>query len=989
MTGLIALSADLRGQKYSFIQYNTNDGLAQSQVKHLFQDSKGYIWCGTITGASRFDGRSFRNYSIQHGLIGSQVSCITELRSGIIVLGTPGGISLVDNEEVKSIPFPTEFKDATVNDLVEDQEGKLWIGTNFGMLESDLEICDEVDSKHPAFGHNVKRILFEDANNWTLVTRDGVVRLEGAVTTEVYNSGGEVALFDAEYDSLGTLWVACNNPGLMGFRDDGFVEYGTNNNLISSSVSEVMVDRYGGLWLSTLHGISRINDGIVRSYGLSSGLPAEKVNMTLEDSEGNIWIATDGKGLVKFTGENFEIFTTNDGLCSNGIMSITEDTLGSLWFASHDNGVCQGLNDENVSYNLDKFTENNRRFWTSLTDSRGQVWLGSSNGLVLYSDGEFHDFAQASLHSRKVLSLFEDRSNQLWIGTASGINVIRDLSNPIIETVDGAPKVRVRCVKQDQDGTLWMATRSGVWNFDGQEFNHFSEAEGLSENKTYCLDLDDHGRLWVGTGYGVSIYDGNEWKEFLIPGTSDANHINFLKCIDSFMWVGTNGGLYRFESREDLWSEEPGYDHFSLQDGLANLETNLNSVFQDSKNNLWFGTADGLVRIDLKKGVKSPSNYQPRIHFTGVDVNLERAQWSDYGLEAANSSSVPANLELPYKDNSMTFHFNGISMSYPNDVRYQFMLEGLDTEWQPVTKAELAHYSNLPFNEYRFRVRAIGKAGTLGDMMTFSFIVLPPFWMTWWFISLCIVLFSSATWLVFRRRKQALLVEMAKEKFENRSKMLALEQQTLNSSLNRHFIFNALNSIQYYINRKDRLSANKYLSAFARLIRMNLDSSQTNLTTLREEIERLELYLGLEHMRFRDKFEYSINVEDDVDLDSVKVPSMLLQPFLENSIWHGILPMDKSGTILVNIARSNGSIELTIKDNGIGIETSLRKKQEAGNHISKGMQITSGRIELIKKITSENVELRGPYEIRDEKNLVSGTEVMIILPETFHEIYPN
>ena len=155
--------------------------------------------------------------------------------------------------------------------------------------------------------------------------------------------------------------------------------------------------------------------------------------------------------------------------------------------------------------------------------------------------------------------------------------------------------------------------------------------------------------------------------------------------------------------------------------------------------------------------------------------------------------------------------------------------------------------------------------------------------------------------------------------------MLALEQQSLNSSMNRHFIFNALNSIQYYINRQDRLAANRYLSDFAKLIRKNLDSSQDNLTSLRDEIERLELYLKLEHMRFKDKFEYKINIDPALNLDQIKVPAMLVQPFLENSIWHGLLPRESQGYVQIDIISRNKHVEFMITDNGVGIDNSLKK----------------------------------------------------------------
>jgi sensor histidine kinase YesM len=243
-------------------------------------------------------------------------------------------------------------------------------------------------------------------------------------------------------------------------------------------------------------------------------------------------------------------------------------------------------------------------------------------------------------------------------------------------------------------------------------------------------------------------------------------------------------------------------------------------------------------------------------------------------------------------------------------------------------------------------------------------------------------------WLIYNRSR-ILKERRDKENYQLKSRLLALEQQTLNSSMNRHFIFNALNSIQYYINRQDRLAANKYLSDFAKLIRKNLDSSQDNLTTLSDEIERLEIYLRLEHMRFKDKFEYVVEVDPMLSRDKIKVPAMLVQPFLENSIWHGLLPKSDGevGRLIVRFMLVQGHVELEIVDNGIGIENSLKQKTGADSHISKGMEITQSRIDLIKKTTGKTIELIGPHDIKGENGVSKGTIVKIKLSEDFHELF--
>ena len=221
------------------------------------------------------------------------------------------------------------------------------------------------------------------------------------------------------------------------------------------------------------------------------------------------------------------------------------------------------------------------------------------------------------------------------------------------------------------------------------------------------------------------------------------------------------------------------------------------------------------------------------------------------------------------------------------------------------------------------------------------------------------------------------------EKLEYQSKLLSLEQQNLNASMNRHFIFNALNSIQYFINRNDRLQANKYLSRFAKLIRKNLDcaSAKNNLTTLEEEIERIQLYVELEKMRFDNCFQFEVSIAEDVDVESVLIPAMLFQPFIENAIWHGLLPNEDDGLIKLNISYINETLCLKISDNGIGIdESTLRKEKSENLHKSQGMRITSDRIQILRKLADDNIRLIGPENIRDADGNNQGTRVVIYLP---------
>jgi hypothetical protein len=374
---------------------------------------------------------------------------------------------------------------------------------------------------------------------------------------------------------------------------------------------------------------------------------------------------------------------------------------------------------------------------------------------------------------------------------------------------------------------------------------------------------------------------------------------------------------------------------------------------------------------------------EPQTHITGVRLFLQPTDWTKYSSSIDSSSGLPVDLTVGHKKNYFTFDYIGISLTNPGAVRYKFMLEGFDQDWSPPTDATFATYSNLPYGKYLFKVMACNKNNQWNKVpVTFSFEITPPFWMTWWFYLLCFVFLTCLVWVVYRSRVAVLKRKHATQQLEFKSKLLALEQQTLNASMNRHFIFNALNSIQYYINKQDKLSANKYLTSFAKLIRKNLDSSQSNLVPLSEEMERLKLYLDLEHMRFENKFEYQVNIDENVDTETIEIPPMLLQPYVENSIWHGILPLEKPGLIKIEVKQnSENTILFIIEDNGIGIETSMSNKDKHGQlHISRGMEITSGRIDLLRTMTSSKISIKGPFDVKNDLNATTGTRVEITLP---------
>ncbi len=685
---------------------------------------------------------------------------------------------------------------------------------------------------------------------------------------------------------------------------------------------------------------------------------------------------------MKYTGDMFVSFTEKDGLCSDLIMSFTESSTGDMWFSTYGNGICSLSKSGNSSFGTDQGLSNNT-VWSSLRSSTGDLYFGTSDGVSILHAGQIRKLrVEDGLVGSRITAMIEDDKGGVWFGAREGVS--RYYKDSLVNyTQDkGGPGKYVRDMLLQPNGSIWFATGTGVHIYSDGHFKPLGQNSSLSDPTVVTMALDPERGVWLGTANGINYFDGQE-MHVLKPGTDhSANAINSLVVDDSqTLWAGTNKGLFALNIHEFKNEGVKKFEHFAEQDGFQSLEFNQNAAYKDKNGLLWFGTTAGAVRYDPAKRISREGISAPSIHISGIRLFMENKDLSQWSDSIDRATGLPIGLQLKHTNNYLTFDFTGISHSAPHAILYRYMLNGFDEEALPLTRANFTTYSNLPHGEYEFEVEAINKWGVPSTQKTtFSFRINPPFWLTWWFYALCSVAAIVSIIFVFRWRNKVTERKIQTERLKDRTKMLTLEQQSLNASMNRHFIFNALNSIQYYINRQDKLAANMYLSRFAKLIRKNLDSSQSELTSLSEELERLELYLELEYMRFKDKFNYEINMDPTLDMEMIKVPAMILQPYVENSIWHGILPMNEPGRITIDVSASNGAFILSIEDNGIGIDTSLKNK--AGNktaYMSKGMRINEGRLELLRKLTKRNIEIKGPYQLEDEKGDPTGTRVEIVM----------
>jgi ligand-binding sensor domain-containing protein/signal transduction histidine kinase len=956
-------------QKYAFLSYSTEEGLPQTQVTSICQDDDGYLWVGTLGGLAKFNGQEFESFSPNDGILNNRIQTLY-YDSDILWIGHDGGISFKENNVIRKIEFTGTEKSRYVSEIIRFKD-KIIVCTNGGGLYQVVKNKFVAIQLPSSEDNRFIRAATVSGNYLYLATRAGIIK-----TTDlrkfVYETGVERgAYFGVEANQDHLYFIS---------REQGIYHKNLKTNQITHTPKREecrfytggYIDRQGLLWIYSTESVIIVKGNeVIRVVDNKSGLPVmDAVNCVFDDNEGNFWIGSNGKGMFRFPGEQFKYYDRSTDVQSDLFLTGFETTKGEFYLGTLDIGLVKRLTDGSTRI----IDIGHPTIWSSQANVDGFNWFGTQVSMVsLDQNDRVKVYTEADgLPGSKITAFYKVGPREMYIGGNRGISHYK---NGVITPINPSSTIEVGTVRDfvELDGAIVFASNLGLFQYkNGVISSYFS-----IENVTYSLEKDKFGNVWFGTEEGLFRIRGKKIERIELRKNPGSNYINFINHRDGKLYVGSNNGLFLLNN---LDLELPKIKRYGLGEGIVNLETNLNSSFFDRKDNFWFGTAAGLVCFNTQaKAVKSGL---PNVKIRSILLNYQTFTYANYSKEL-DKAGLPVHLNLPYSKNNLIFELDGISLSNHRGLNYQFFLEGLDDKWSPLTTNSTITFTNLPAGDYVLRMRSVDIDGRVSKEIVVPFTIRPPFYFTWWFIGLCILGAGGLVMLFFRFRVRRINAANEKERLEFKSRLLSLEQQSMNASMNRHFVFNSLNSIQYFINTRDRVSANKYLTNFAKLIRKNLDTATLdgNMITLDEELERLELYLSLECMRFKDRFDYEINVEG-IETESLLIPAMILQPFVENSIIHGILPnLDKKGKIVLDVKLEDGYLLMSVEDNGIGVNHSIHQKGGMeGDHRSKGMEITSKRIDLIQKISNDDISLDGPYEVYNDDRSIKGTRVLLKIP---------
>ncbi|MBK7680011.1 MAG: histidine kinase [Chitinophagaceae bacterium] len=340
---------------------------------------------------------------------------------------------------------------------------------------------------------------------------------------------------------------------------------------------------------------------------------------------------------------------------------------------------------------------------------------------------------------------------------------------------------------------------------------------------------------------------------------------------------------------------------------------------------------------------------------------------------------------LKYNQNSILIYFDVNFFSDEKNIQFAWKIDGYSQGWVVMPSINLdssraAFLQDLAPGKYKFQVKVkIGKGDWRNQIAELEIVIKPAYWQTWWFWLSIIGVVGLIIILIVKMRVRAVR-KQERVKAAHEKQLLELEAKALRAQMNPHFIFNCLNSIKSLIQEKQTEKGVTYLTTFSKLIRTLFNNADKKEITLYDEIETCKLYLQLESMRFDTKFSYQVNVDENIDLKSVQVPALIIQPFIENAIWHGIMPKNNGGTVLVNVSQNNGHIEIAIEDDGIGREASQQNKSINKAHQSKGVNLTQARLELDNLLQQRQATLV-TIDKKAENRASAGTKVIITIKE--------
>lgn len=990
---------------------NVAEGLPQSVVTGIEQDSVGFIWIATRDGLARYDGRKCKVFRHIPGDSTSMLSnTIAELYMGfknrLWILYETGDIDIINTltESIVHLSKLKKFHSLSKalklgHTILEDDNGNGWL-----LGEKGLFVCNIEKQQLRFYTYNALNLLNEkvasivyDKGNIVIVTNLSLTRFNGNIQVlekitypSPYKNPANKNLvftnFYALFRKNGDAIIQCKSEILIyKAADKSFSSIPLNETDLTSN-SMVMDNNSNVYFFYTLNIYYLSSDNKLNLWRPEEQNPKLGFLTMLLDRSGVLWIGSNGDGALLFdlrlsrlSGIPYKVDFPKD--IFNSYLKVSNEKI---------NAVFSGLNNP---YAFRWTYENNGNIIFTETDNntvkKPQVFFYKNSNIII-PNWRYNDTSQAN-HS-PIYALACSRSGKIWginflmqpvyfdavTSTATVYKAIINLNTKGINTTD---------LLIDGEDKFWVTTAfEGLYFYNKQtgKVIHYTYSEkpgSLPTNQLIHIEQDaaDSTILWISSlGAGIIRFNKITGKCTFFTERDGLPHNTVYAMVpddNGIFWCSSNKGIFSFDPKTNQVLQS-----FTSEDGLAGDEFNRFHFFKFSNGNIAFGGIEGYTVFNPRTVQKDL--YQPPVAFTGIAINNTPADFRQPSSPFKRAVNSLTEISLPYDQNFLTFQFAALEYNIPEKIKYRFTLEGFDDDWVYANNNNIATYTKLPPGDYTFKVNATNTSGKWSKYLkTVSVIIRPPFWKTWWFTSLWILVVAYLIYFVIRyrisgvRKEEQQKAAFEREALKLKAEALELKAEALRAQMSPHFIFNCLNSIKSLIQKEKKQEAIIYLTTFSKLIRNQLNNAQREIS-LHEELETCRLYTQLEALRFGTKIICEFEIDEEVDTYSLQVPPLILQPFIENAIWHGVLPKD-GGKVTVSVSKNDKYIECAIEDNGIGREASLHNKsQVSATYQSKGMKLVQGRLNLHHSINNRGgtIEL---IDKKDEQGNASGTLVIV------------
>jgi ligand-binding sensor domain-containing protein len=998
-------------------------GLSQNTVNTIFQDSEGFLWIGTWSGLNRFDGYSFKTFdknyrNPEEGLTYSEIIDVIEDDSGYIWAASFIGLNRIKKHDFSIKKFTTETHGSmgmvsdTITCLMKDRKGSIWIGTTKGVLilDPETESFSKIQSNPRNFNslssNSITALLEDYQGNIWIGTADGlnkylpetgdIIKYYASPTPGNLSSSNITAL---ENEDETHIWIG-TPQGLNRHHTEtkwfdcyfilspGLVTESTNKALITSLLN----DSRGELWVGTREfGLYIFDKQTLQFRNAQNFIPDQDIfqlNSVLELSEDNrglLWIGTSHKGIVKLIPES-NVF--REYFRGRTIYGIVEPVDSTFWFGTQ-NGIIVYNRDLNITTNIThEFDDPNTLISDLISDlylDGDNIWIGTHNGANKYNipTGKFELYSNThpvnTLAGQEVWNILRDWRGDLWFCTSYGLTRIKENTGEITtfrhDPEDSNSLSNNACyhILEQSPGIYLISTQSGLNRYNQVEdkWEVFLPVPGdltsISSDYVFGTFKDSKEVFWVHTnGGGFNRFDP-ETGTFEPYTTEDglSNDVVYGIAEDDlgYLWLTTNNGLSQFDPVEER------FKRFDVQDGILSNEFNINSVHKTREGELLLGGVNGITSFFPTSG--SAASSKPPVFITRF------VKFSE-----GNAIEIPVSdtIHLKHYENSFLVDFAALDFLNPFKNTYEYYLENFDNDWNILEGGlHQVEYRKLSPGSYILHVIGSNNLG-VSDETQLTIKIVPAWWQTFLFrigiVSLSIILIASV--LFARSRAVSRKHRMEKQILTVENELIQSQKFALRSQMNPHFIFNALNSIQNFVLKNDVDSANYYLSNFSIMMRKVLEFSQYNFITLNDELELIKLYLKMEKLRFSNKFEVEIKIDPRIDIHLIRIPPMLLQPYLENSILHGLQLIKHKGLLTLSINERGEVMDIIVEDNGIGREKAREIRQKKF-HQSKGLLNIEKRIQLYNKLNPKPIRVR-IEDLTDDNGKASGTRVILEIP---------